>query len=348
MPFFPYVYCCYFCTVLLFILFFLPSHPYQSVFVYRTFYHHLFCSLSFFLPFLHCLVSFFPHLSFLPFTLLSPLIPFSFLFFIPFFFFYHHFTFAQVVSLLSLFYLFISLLSLSLPPPFFLSCSFLLFSSCHSLLSFYLSFLFTLLIVTYVVSSILPSLTFCLFPFVFLYSCPSPPSLSPFYYFFHLPFLPFLLLLPVHIFTSSFDFDLPSYYCSFHSSLRLPTLFPNFLPLFPPFFIPALNFIFLVSFFKYIFLSFSVFPCCYCDLLFLIPSILPSFLHSFNIVTYAHFFFICFSFLVISILLIVTCVVPFFHSFSLFTCFSFFLPPFFLNLSCSQVILHTRTNTQHN
>lgn len=64
-------------------------------------------------------------LSFLPFTLLSPLIPSSFLFFKPLFFFYHHFAFAQFVSLLSLFYLFISLLSLSLPPPFFLSCSFL-------------------------------------------------------------------------------------------------------------------------------------------------------------------------------------------------------------------------------
>lgn len=190
---------------------------------------------------------------------------------------------------------------------------FLLFSSTHGLLLLpYHSF---------IISSISPSFHF----FYFYLSTPLPHHL-------------------ILIFLPSF---LPSYCCSFHSSLRLPTLFPNFLPLFPPFFNPALNFLFLVSFIKYIFLSFSVFPCCYCDLLFLLPSILPSFLPSFLRYCLCTLLLYFFSFLVISTLLIVTCVVPFFHSFSLFTCFSFFLPPFFLNLSCSQVILHTRTNTQH-
>lgn len=124
MPFFPYVYCCSFCPVLLFILFFLPSHPYQSVFVFRTFYHHLFCSLSFFLSYTVLFHSFHICPSF---HLLCCHLLFLLLFFSLHLcsFFYHHFAFAQFVSLLSLFYLFISLLSLSLPPPFFLSCSFL-------------------------------------------------------------------------------------------------------------------------------------------------------------------------------------------------------------------------------
>lgn len=107
------------CFIIYLILPPFPSLPVCLCFLY----HRLFCSLSFFLSYT---VSFFPHLSFLPFTLLTVT---SYSFFLSFLYtfllFYHHFTFALFVSLLSLFYLFISLLSLSLPPPFFLSCSFL-------------------------------------------------------------------------------------------------------------------------------------------------------------------------------------------------------------------------------
>lgn len=216
MPFFTYVYCCSFCPVLLFILFFLPSHPYQSVFVFRTFYHHLFCSLSFFLSYTVLFHSFHicPSFHLLCCHLLFLLLFFS-LHLCSFFFIIT----SPLLSLFPFFPYFICLFHCS-PSLFplhssFLVPSFLLFSSCHSLLPFCLLFLFTLLIVTYVVSSILPCLTFCLFPFVFLYSCPPSPSLSQFYYFFHLPFLPFLLFLPVHTFTSSFDFDLPSFFPSF-------------------------------------------------------------------------------------------------------------------------------------
>lgn len=164
---------------------------------------------------------------------------------------------------------------------------FILFSSTHVLLLLpYHSF---------IISSISPSFHF----FYFYLSTPSPHHL-------------------ILIFLPSF---LPSYCCSFHSSLRLPTLFPNFLPLFPPFFNPALNFLFLVSFIKYIFLSFSVFPCCYCDLLFLLPSILPSFLHSF--LRYCH---LC------TLLLYLFFLPCYFHSFNRYLCCSLlsFLFPFHL------------------
>lgn len=125
--------------------------------------------------------------------------------------FYHHFTFAEFVSLLFLFYLFISLLSLSLPPPFFLSCSFL---PSFLFLSFMASFLPVIplhFVHCHVCCFFHPSLFYFLsFSFCF-------PLLMSFFSFLStvLLFLPFLLLLPVQTFTSSFDFDLPSFFPSF-------------------------------------------------------------------------------------------------------------------------------------